>query len=219
MLDNLCMKPGDKISTYNVDFMCYISQLGWGNSVLCHRYYQGLPNQIQDPISTREQGKPTSFQDMYTLAMIINHHYWERDCKCHHARQAEKEALGSHSQKQGKASTSSSAMAFQNKANTPPVALSTKNPFSKSSLSPTPKKQPNTLQVDLSSKLASNGKLTATSGRSVSKTICASIAVQETTSWTPVPRSRSRSHPKAAVLQQLLILRQLPLRNPQKNRE
>ena len=23
MLDNLCMKPGNKISTYNVDFMCY----------------------------------------------------------------------------------------------------------------------------------------------------------------------------------------------------
>jgi len=39
MLDNLCMKPGDKISTYNVDFMCYASQLGWGNSVLCHYYY------------------------------------------------------------------------------------------------------------------------------------------------------------------------------------
>ena len=58
-----------------------------------------------------------------------------------------------------------------------------------------------------------------TSARSVSKTICASIAVQETTSWTPVPRSRPRSLPRAVVLQQLLILQQLPLRNPQKNRE
>ena len=28
MLDNLCIKPGDKISTYNMDFMCYASQLG-----------------------------------------------------------------------------------------------------------------------------------------------------------------------------------------------
>ena len=61
MLDNLRMKSSDKISTYNVDFMHYVSQLGWGNSVLCHRYYQGLPNRIQDPISTREQEKPTSF--------------------------------------------------------------------------------------------------------------------------------------------------------------
>jgi len=52
MLDNLRIKPGDKISTYNVNFMCYASQLGWENSVLCYRYYQGLPNWIQDPIST-----------------------------------------------------------------------------------------------------------------------------------------------------------------------
>ena len=77
MLDNLHMKPSNKISTYNVDFICYASQLGWGNSVLCHHYYQGLPNQIQDPISTQEQGKPTLFQDMYVLAMTIDHCYWE----------------------------------------------------------------------------------------------------------------------------------------------
>ena len=156
MLDNLRMKPGDKISTYNVDFMRYASQLGWGNSVLYHHYYQGLPNRIQDPISTREQGKPTSFQDMYALSMTIDHRYWERDRECHRARQAEKEALESHSRKQGKASTSSSVTASQSKANPSPVASS-----AKPSLSPTPKKQPNTPRVDLSSKLASNGKLTS----------------------------------------------------------
>ena len=61
MLDNLRMKPGDKISTYNVDFMCYASQLDWGNSILCHHYYQRLLNRIQNPISTWEQGKPTLF--------------------------------------------------------------------------------------------------------------------------------------------------------------
>ena len=93
--------------------------------------------------------------------MTINHRYWERDHECHHARQAEKEALKSHSQKQGKASTSGSAMAFQSKANSAPVASSTKNTSSKSSLSPTPKRQPNTPWIDLSSKLASNGKLTS----------------------------------------------------------
>jgi len=111
MLDNLRMKPSHNISTYNVEFMHYASQLGWGNSVLYHRYYQGLPNRIQDPISTWEQGKPISFQDMYTLAITINHRYWEQDCERHCTRQAEKEALESHSQKQGKASTSSPAMA------------------------------------------------------------------------------------------------------------
>ena len=98
---------------------------------------------------------------MYALAMTIDHCYWERDRECHCARQAEKEALESHSQKQGKASTSSSVMASQSKANLFLVVSSAKNPSSKPSLSPTPKKQPNTLQVDLSSKLASNGKLTS----------------------------------------------------------
>jgi len=46
MLDNLCMKPDDKISMYNVNFMHYAFQLGWRNSVLCHCYYQRLPNKI-----------------------------------------------------------------------------------------------------------------------------------------------------------------------------
>jgi len=99
MLDDLCMKPGNKISIYNMDFMCYTSQLGWENNILCHYYYQRLPNQIQDPISTQEKGKPTSFQDMYTLAIAIDHCYWKHDYKCHYARQAEKEALKSHSWK------------------------------------------------------------------------------------------------------------------------
>jgi len=98
---------------------------------------------------------------MYTLAMTINHRYWERDRERHYARQVEKEALESHSWKQGKASTSSSVTASQNKANPSLVASSAKNFPSKSSPSSTSKKQPNTPQVDLSSKLASNGKLTS----------------------------------------------------------
>ena len=93
--------------------------------------------------------------------MTINYCYWEQDYECHWARQAEKEALKSHSWKQEKASTSGPVMAFQNMANSSPVASSTKNSFPKSSPSPTPKKQPNIPWVDLSSKLASNGKLTS----------------------------------------------------------
>ena len=77
--------------------------------------------------------------------MTIDHCYWEKDCERHRARQAEKEALKSHSRKQGKAFTSSSVMASQSKANPSSVASSTKNPFSKPSPSPAPKKQPNTL--------------------------------------------------------------------------
>jgi len=144
MLDNLCMKSSNKISTYNVDFIHYASQLGWRNSVLCYHYHQGLPNQIQDPISTWKQGKPILFQDMYALAMTINHYYWECDHEHHCARQVEKEALESYSQKQGKASTSSTAMVSQNKANPSSAVSSAKNLFSKSFLSSAPKNQPNT---------------------------------------------------------------------------
>jgi len=96
---------------------------------------------------------------MYALAMTIDHHYWERDRECHRARQAEKEVL--ESRKQGKTSTSVSVTASQSKANPFPAASSTKNPSFKPFPSPAPKKQPNTPQVDLSSKLASNGKLTS----------------------------------------------------------
>jgi len=61
------------------------------------------------------------------------------------ARQAEKEALESHSQKQGKASTFGPATAPQNKANSSPVASSAKSSSSKLPSSLAPKKQPNTL--------------------------------------------------------------------------
>ena len=93
--------------------------------------------------------------------MTIDHRYWERDRERHRARQVEKEALKSHSRKQGKASTSSSVTASQSKANPSPADEATKNPSSKPPLSPAPKKQPNNPWVDLSSKLASNGKLTS----------------------------------------------------------
>ena len=52
-------------------------------------------------------------------------------------------------------------MAPQNKANPSLAVLFTKNSFFKSSSSSVPKKQSNTLWVDLSSKLASNSKLTS----------------------------------------------------------
>ena len=52
-------------------------------------------------------------------------------------------------------------MAFQNKTNSFLATLSAKTFSSKLSLSPTPKKQSNSLWMDLSSKLANNSKLTS----------------------------------------------------------
>jgi len=81
LINNLHMKPGDKISTYNVEFMQYTAQLNWDDTVLYHRFYQGLPNRLQDLIANRGQGKPTSFHAMYQLAITFDNRYWERNHK------------------------------------------------------------------------------------------------------------------------------------------
>jgi len=77
LIDNLRMKPGDKIATYNVEFMWYTAQLNWGDTVLYHCFYQRLPNHLQDLIANREQGKPTSFHVMYQLVITFDNRYWE----------------------------------------------------------------------------------------------------------------------------------------------
>ena len=96
LIDNLCMKPGDKIATYNVEFMWYTAQLNWGDTVLCHRFYQGLPNCLQDLIVNREQGKPTFFHAMYQLAITFDNCYWERNRKRDRFCNTEKKAVDSH---------------------------------------------------------------------------------------------------------------------------
>jgi len=72
------MNPDDRIATYNIAFLQYSAQLQWLESALCHRYYFGLPNRIQDIISTREGGKPSTFQTLYSTAISIDNHFWER---------------------------------------------------------------------------------------------------------------------------------------------
>ena len=129
LIDNLHMKPGDKIVTYNVDFMRYAAQLNWGDTVLCYRFYQGLPNRLQDLIANREQGKPTSFYAMYQLAITFDNRYWERNHERDRLCNTEKEAADSHHQKQGKmtqysASSQSSALSRSQSSITPPQTAS-----------------------------------------------------------------------------------------------
>ncbi|KAF5362219.1 hypothetical protein D9756_002520 [Leucocoprinus leucothites] len=183
MLDTLCMKPGDKIATFNVEFLKHASQLGWNDEVLCHRYYKGLPNRIQDPLSTREQGKPTTFEEMHRLAIVYDGRYWERHRERVRARAAEKDAADSLNRKQpNKPSTSnpsnpnpsrgqsqpgnnnnnnnrggnnsnSNNNSNRNQSQAPTTKSNTPAPSTSSTQRPTPK-------FDLSSKLGQNGKLT-----------------------------------------------------------
>ena len=84
-LDYLHMNPDDQIAIYNVAFLQYSAYLQWSKSALCHRYYFELPDRIQDIISTREEGKPSTFQTLYSIAISIDNHFWEQKCKSERA--------------------------------------------------------------------------------------------------------------------------------------
>jgi len=77
-LDHLRMNPDDRITIYNVAFLRYSAHLQWSENALCHRYYFGLPNRIQDIVSTREGGKPSTFRALYSTAVSIDNHFWEQ---------------------------------------------------------------------------------------------------------------------------------------------
>jgi len=166
LIDNLRMKPGDKIATYNVEFMQYAAQLNWGNTVLCHRFYQGLPNRLQDLIVNWEQGKPTFFHAMYQLAITFDNRYWEQNHERDHFRNMEKEAADSHHRKQDRmaqffASSQSSAPSHPQSSTTPPqtaLSRSSQKP-SRQPFSIVKSPSPSTPHVDLSDKLGRDGKL------------------------------------------------------------
>jgi len=166
LIDNLRMKPGDKIATYNVEFMRYAAQLNWGNTVLCHHFYQGLPNCLQDLIANREQGKPTSFHAMYQLAITFDNRYWEQNCERDRFRNMEKEAADSHHRKQGRmaqfsSSSQSSALSHPQSSITLPQTApswSSQKPSRRpSSIVKSP--SPSIPRVDLSDKLGRDRKL------------------------------------------------------------
>ena len=66
-LDNLSMKEGQKINKYIVEFNHLARQVcSYGNGVLHHIFYSGLPNCIKDEIF--HVGKPRTLDSYHTLA-------------------------------------------------------------------------------------------------------------------------------------------------------
>ena len=80
-LNHLRMNSDNQIATYNIAFLQYSTMLQWIENALCHRYYFGLPDRIQDIISTHEGSKPSTFWSLYSTAVFINNHFWEQKCK------------------------------------------------------------------------------------------------------------------------------------------
>jgi hypothetical protein len=75
-IDNLKMKDNQRILKYNVEFNRLAVQTGWNDSVLRHRYYSGLAERIKDVMG--QQGKPSTLENMKTIAHSIDSRHWER---------------------------------------------------------------------------------------------------------------------------------------------
>ena len=146
--------------------MRYAAQLNWSDTILCHRFYQGLLNHLQDLIANREQEKPTSFHTMYQLAITFNNRYWKRNHERDHFHNMEKEAADSHHWKQGRmaqysASSQSSAPSHPQLSTTPSQTIPSWNFLKLSRRLSSITKSPSlsTLCVNLSDKLGRDGKL------------------------------------------------------------
>ena len=146
--------------------MQYAVQLNWGDTVLCHRFYQGLPNRPQDLIANWEQEKPTSFYAMYQLAITFNNRYWEWNCEWDRFCNTEKKAADSHHQKQSRmaqySASSQSSTPSHPQSSTTPLQTVPSQSFQKPSRQPSSIiKSPflSTPHVDLSDKLDRDSKL------------------------------------------------------------
>jgi len=169
------MKPCDKIASYNVEFQWYSSQLRWGDEAQLSTTTRAFPIILQDPISSREKGKPKRFQRLLEVATKYNARYWERDREkaCVQAAEEEitnrKKKANTPSTQQSSSKPNTSANAAQakgkhsgtltNRILTPPTIL---NPLPAATPLPlTPlRRKPALKKVDLSDKLGKDGKLT-----------------------------------------------------------
>ncbi|KAJ3560639.1 hypothetical protein NP233_g10703 [Leucocoprinus birnbaumii] len=75
-LENLKMTNNHHITKYNIKFTRLATLTGWNNTVLYHRYYKGLLDQIKDILATAT--KPATLSDLQETACKLNVRYWER---------------------------------------------------------------------------------------------------------------------------------------------
>src|SRR6202162_4930649 len=76
-LENLSMKPTQRIAKYLVEFNRLSTITGWDSRALRHQFYRGLPARVKDEVS--HVGKPDSLGELRMLAQSIDGRYWERD--------------------------------------------------------------------------------------------------------------------------------------------
>jgi hypothetical protein len=148
-LENLSMKPTQRISKYIVEFNRYSTITGWDKRALRHQFYRGLPARIKDEVS--RVGKPDKLSDLRALAQSIDGRYWEREEETRRERggqSLEKKTEKTHHQPHSSSSTQNNHNKSQKKQFTlRESSSSTHNSDRKKS--------------DLDDKLGKDGKLTA----------------------------------------------------------
>jgi len=176
-LENLKMKNSDRIVVYSTEFMKNSAMLNWGDEALAFRFYRGLPPWLQDQLSAREAGKPTTLSGMLMVAQIFDERYWERrrEKAREESAKAEINVATTNKKSGGKPNPSGNnpadALSSKNTNNNnnnnnkpkgnnpsnPSTSGKTANPAPSTSSSAKPSTAP---RVDLSDKLGKNGKLT-----------------------------------------------------------
>ena len=163
-LTSLSMSSDKHIIWYNLRFNRYSARTSWDDRALSFRYYEGLPERLQDAITS--EGKPRILSAMKAMALKWDQRYWER--------QGEKRRNSEKEKKPQKSSSSSStynSSTFQNNsASTSSFSNSARN--NRTQRSSTPRNHNSAPSASsasassastnsLSDKLGSDGKLTA----------------------------------------------------------
>jgi len=147
-LENLSMKPTQRIAKYLVEFNRHATLTGWDNRALRHQFYRGLPARIKDEVS--RVGKPDTLSALRTLALSIDNRYWEREEETRRERGVQSSEKRTE-KPQNQAASSSSNQSGQNKHHK-------KTPTQHNSGSSAHNSDKKT--TDLGDKLGKDGKLT-----------------------------------------------------------
>lgn len=167
-LNNLTMPSDKRIIWYNIRFNRYSARTGWDDRALCYRYYNGLPDRLQDAITS--DGKPRRLSEMKKLALKWDQRYWER--------QGERRKQSDKDKKPQKPANTTSSSTSANTSSSPQSASASNN--NNRAKNPAPKHNSSNSassasgnKNSLSDKLGSDGKLTpAERARRLANNLC-----------------------------------------------
>jgi Domain of unknown function (DUF4939) len=75
-LDKLQMRDNHKATKYLVEFQRLAARVEWGDAALRRQLYKGLPDRIKDDIA--RVGKPNKLSELRAMIQAFDARYWER---------------------------------------------------------------------------------------------------------------------------------------------